>query len=74
MVAIGNRAKWYVEGANEDPDSRTVAKLFASTQEAKPYIKTLVQKGDVLLFKGSRMIKMDVLVQELLSEELNKYA
>jgi len=74
MVAIGNLAKWYVEGANEDPDSRTVAKLFASTQEAKPYIKTLVQKGDVLLFKGSRMIKMDVLVQELLSEELNKYA
>ncbi len=74
MVAIGSLAKWYVEGANENPGSITVTKLFASPQEAKPYIKTLVQKGDVLLFKGSRMIKMDILVQELLSEELNKYA
>ena len=74
MVAIGSLAKWYVEGANENPGSITVTKLFASPQEAKPYIKTLVQKGDVLLFKGSRMLKLDLLVQELLSEELNKYA
>lgn len=74
MVAIGELAKWYVEGANENPDTKTVAKLFASPQEAKPYIKTLVQKGDVLLFKGSRMIKLDILLQELLSEELNQYA
>lgn len=74
MVAIGSLAKWYVEGANEDPATKTITKLFANASEAKPYIKTLVQKGDVLLFKGSRIIKMDVLVQELLSEELNQYA
>ena len=60
-------------GANENPDTKTVAKLFASPQEAKPYIKTLVQKGDVLLL-GLRMIKLDILLQELLSEELNQYA
>lgn len=74
MVAVGSLAKWYVEGANEDPDSKTITKLFDTASEAKAYIKTLAQKGDVLLFKGSRMIKMDILVQELLSEELNKYA
>ena len=74
MVAIGSLAKWYVEGANENPDTRTITKLFASASEAKPYIKTLVQKGDVLLFKGSRLIKLDGLLQELLSEELNQNA
>ncbi len=74
MVAIGSLAKWYIEGANEDPNSKTITKLFDTASEAKSYIKTLVQKGDVLLFKGSRMIKMDILVQELLSEELNKHA
>ncbi len=74
MVAIGSLAKWYVEGANEDPATKTITKLFATALEAKSYIKTLVQKGDVLLFKGSRMIKMDVMLQELLSEELNQYA
>ena len=74
MVAIGSLAKWYVEGANEEPTTKTITKLFATALEAKPYIKTLAQKGDVLLFKGSRIIKMDVLVQELLSEELNQHA
>ncbi|NLL66195.1 MAG: UDP-N-acetylmuramoyl-tripeptide--D-alanyl-D-alanine ligase [Clostridiaceae bacterium] len=73
MVAIGSLAKWYVEGAEEDSSSKTITRLFNTASEAKPYIEALVQKGDVLLFKGSRMIKLDILVQELLSEELNKY-
>ncbi|MGI6085984.1 MAG: UDP-N-acetylmuramoyl-tripeptide--D-alanyl-D-alanine ligase [Acetivibrionales bacterium] len=73
MVAIGSLAKWYVHGANEDPSSKTITRLFQTAKEARPYIQTLVQKGDVLLFKGSRMIKLDILVEELLSEELNKY-
>lgn len=71
MVGIGSLAKWYVEGANEDPASRTVTKLFSTGNEAKPYIKALVQKGDVLLIKGSRMMKLDVLAKELLSEGMN---
>jgi UDP-N-acetylmuramoyl-tripeptide--D-alanyl-D-alanine ligase len=71
MVGIGSLAKWYVEGANEDPSGRTVTKLFTDAAEAKPYIKALVQKGDVLLIKGSRMMKLDVLAKELLSEGLN---
>jgi UDP-N-acetylmuramoyl-tripeptide--D-alanyl-D-alanine ligase len=71
MVGIGSLAKWYIEGANEDPASRTITQLFSSAAEAKPYIKALIQKGDVLLIKGSRMMKLDVLAKELLSEGLN---
>lgn len=71
MVGIGSLAKWYIEGANEDPASRTVTKLFSNGDEAKPYIKALAQKGDVLLIKGSRMMKLDVLAKELLSEGMN---
>lgn len=71
MVGIGSLAKWYIEGADENPSNRTITRLFSTAEEAKPYIKALTQKGDVLLIKGSRMIKLDVLVKELLSEGLN---
>jgi UDP-N-acetylmuramyl pentapeptide synthase len=68
MVGIGSLAKWYIEGIQEDCHSQTVAKLFDTISDAKPYIQALMQKGDVLLFKGSRVMKLDVLVDELLNE------
>lgn len=68
MVAIGSLAKWYTEGIKEDPNSNTIVKLFPSAADAKPYIQALMQKGDVLLFKGSRIMQVDVLVNELLKE------
>ena len=68
MVGIGSLAKWYIEGIQEDPHSQTVAKLFDKMSNAKPYIQALMQKGDVILFKGSRIMKLDVLVDELLNE------
>lgn len=66
LVGIGSFARWYIEGAEENKDNKTIPILFASISDAKPYIKTLMQKGDVLLFKGSRRMNLDVLVQELL--------
>ena len=66
LVGIGSFARWYIKGAEENEDNTTCTALFGSISEAKPYIKTLMQKGDVLLFKGSRSMKLDVLVQELL--------
>lgn len=68
MVGIGSLAKWYIEGIQEDCHSQTVAKLFDTISDAKPYIQALMQKGDVLLFKGSRVMKLDVLVDELLNK------
>lgn len=65
LVGIGSFAKWYVKGANEDTETKTNSILFETITEAKPYIQTLMQKGDVLLFKGSRRVKLDVLVEEL---------
>ena len=52
--------------AEENKGNKTTPILFASISDAKPYIKTLMQEGDVLLFKGSRRMNLDILVQELL--------
>lgn len=70
LVGIGSFAEYYIEGVKDDPYSQTVAKLFNTVSEAKPYIQALMQEGDVLLFKGSRLMKLDALVEELLNEEL----
>ncbi len=66
LVGIGSYAKWYIQGAEEGHPMRTITKLFETTEQAKPYIETLMQKGDALLFKGSRKMKLDLLIQELI--------
>jgi UDP-N-acetylmuramoyl-tripeptide--D-alanyl-D-alanine ligase len=70
LIGIGEFAKWYKSGAEEVSNSKTVAALFGNIDEAKPYIQALMQKGDILLFKGSRRMNLDVLVKELLKEGL----
>jgi len=72
LIGIGDLARWYIKGAEEDGGSRTVSILFENSSDAKSYIQALMQKGDILLFKGSRRMKLDVLVQELLEEGLKK--
>lgn len=69
LVAVGKDARWYIKGIEENQDNKTTAILFDSIDDAKQYIQTLMQKDDVLLFKGSRMMKLDVLVQKLMGKE-----
>lgn len=69
LVAVGKDARWYIKGIEENQDNKTTAILFDSIDEAKQYIQTLMQKDDVILFKGSRMMKLDVLVQKLMGKE-----
>lgn len=71
LVGVGNFAKWYIKGAAEDIGSHTITMLCESIETAKTYIRTLAQKGDVILFKGSRLMKLDALVQELHKEGMN---
>lgn len=69
LVAVGKDARWYIKGIEENQDNKTTAILFDSIDDAKQYIQTLMQKDDVILFKGSRMMKLDVLVQKLMGKE-----
>jgi UDP-N-acetylmuramoyl-tripeptide--D-alanyl-D-alanine ligase len=70
LVGIGSSAKWYIEGAKEIKTGNTITMPFTTIKGAKPYIQALMQKGDVILFKGSRLMKLDELVLELLREDL----
>ena len=63
LVAVGKEARHYVEGAKQ----RGMANVehFDSVQEAIEFLSDVVSKGDVLLVKGSRGMKMEQVVDAL---------
>jgi UDP-N-acetylmuramoyl-tripeptide--D-alanyl-D-alanine ligase len=64
LVAVGKDARRYVEGAK----AKGMANVehFSSVQEAIEFLAAVVSKGDVLLVKGSRGMKMETVVDALL--------
>ena len=63
LVAVGKEARYYVEGAKQ----RGMANVehFDSVQEAIEFLSDVVSKGDVLLVKGSRGMKMEQVVDAM---------
>jgi len=63
LVAVGKEARHYVEGAKQ----RGMANVehFDTVQEAIEFLSDVVGRGDVLLVKGSRGMKMETVVDAL---------
>lgn len=65
LVAIGPRAKFYIEGAHSLKPSLPVHH-FDSNQEAITFLRSFLTAGDILLVKGSRSMKTDEIVKAFL--------
>ncbi|PIV39006.1 MAG: UDP-N-acetylmuramoyl-tripeptide--D-alanyl-D-alanine ligase [Candidatus Omnitrophica bacterium CG02_land_8_20_14_3_00__42_8] len=65
IVAVGKLAEHIAKGAQEAGMSQRKIKLCAVTKEACEKIAGLIKKGDTILVKGSRAMKMEVIVNEL---------
>ncbi len=67
MVTIGDRAKYYKEGAAEQ--GMPVERIFHFTDqtEALKWIKENISPADVILFKASRGMQLDKLVQDFIT-------
>jgi UDP-N-acetylmuramoyl-tripeptide--D-alanyl-D-alanine ligase len=64
LVAVGDRAAWYAEGAgNGTPSVR-----FASVDEAVEGLGAHLRPGDAVLLKGSRSMALERLVPALVGE------
>lgn len=70
LVAIGDAARWYIEGAIAAglpaeqmyyfrADVENAAELNAAKEEAAELVKRALQSGDLLLVKGSRGMRME---------------
>lgn len=65
IVAVGKLAEHIGRGAQEAGMSEKKIKLCAVTKEAREKVATLIKKGDTILVKGSRAMRMEEIVGDL---------
>jgi UDP-N-acetylmuramoyl-tripeptide--D-alanyl-D-alanine ligase len=66
VIGVQGDATQIVEGAVATGLPREKAKFFQTPAEAASFLIEFVQPGDLLLVKGSRSVKMERIVEELL--------
>lgn len=69
LIAIGENAKWYLSGAAELGMTDAHMKHFLTVADASDFLEALIEPNDVVLFKGSRGMKLDALVEKLFPAE-----
>jgi UDP-N-acetylmuramoyl-tripeptide--D-alanyl-D-alanine ligase len=67
IIGVAGRAAQIVEGAVAAGLPRERTKFFASSEEAARFVEGFIAPGDLLLVKGSRGVKMERIVEELLA-------
>jgi len=65
IIGVQGDAENFVRGAVEDGHPAARAKFCASSAEAGAFLENLMERGDVLLVKGSRGVKMERIVEAL---------
>jgi UDP-N-acetylmuramoyl-tripeptide--D-alanyl-D-alanine ligase len=67
VIGVEGDANEIVEGAVSAGFPRAQTRFFASSQDAAAFLEQFLTAGDVLLVKGSRGVKMECIVEALLS-------
>jgi UDP-N-acetylmuramoyl-tripeptide--D-alanyl-D-alanine ligase len=65
IIGVQGQAENFVRGAIDVGHPAAQAKFFASSAEAGVFFADLIDRGDVLLVKGSRGVKMERIVEAL---------
>jgi UDP-N-acetylmuramoyl-tripeptide--D-alanyl-D-alanine ligase len=68
IIGVEGDAAQLVEGASAAGIPRDRLKFFSSSGDAANFLQTLLQPGDLLLVKGSRGVKMERIVETLLTQ------
>lgn len=72
LLVVGPRAKSIKQGASEAGMSEKNIFEFLDSIEAGNFIKTFIQKGDIVLVKGSQGMRMERVVDAILLDQANK--
>jgi len=65
IIGVQGDAENFVRGAVEAGHPAGQSKFFASSAEAGAFVGNLIERGDILLVKGSRGVKMERIVEAL---------
>jgi len=63
LVAVGNLARDFVQGALEAGMDEKNTRYFIEPKQAISYLKDFLEPQDVVLFKGSRGMKLDSVIE-----------
>ena len=72
LIVVGQRAKKIKEGAVEVGMNDMNIYEFLNSSEAGEFLKTFVQKNDLVLIKGSQGMRMEKAVEAILLDKQNK--
>lgn len=71
LVTIGLRGKFIAEAAVKAGMSRRMVLPFMNVVEAGIFLQNKIQRGDVILVKGSQGVRMEKVVKEIMKEPLD---
>ncbi len=72
LVTVGVRARFIAEGAVESKMTENKIHQLDNSKEAGEYLKTIIEKGDVVLVKGSQGMRMERVVDQIMSHPEDK--
>jgi len=67
VIGVAGDAAQIVEGAIAGGLQRSQTRFFSTSEEAAKFLEDFVESGDVLLVKGSRGVKMERIVDALMT-------
>jgi UDP-N-acetylmuramoyl-tripeptide--D-alanyl-D-alanine ligase len=71
LVLVGERMGDAKKGAKEAGMDENAIFHFASPEEAGRFVQERMKQGDIVLVKGSRGMKMEIVVKELMADPLS---
>lgn len=66
LIVVGVRAKDIMQGAIESGMSKENIFEFENSTEAGKFVKTIIKKNDVILVKGSQLMRMERVVENIM--------
>jgi len=68
LFTVGERAKFIAEGAKAKGMKKDRIFEFCTSDEAGKPLQERIEEGDIILIKGSRAMKMEKIVKEIMAE------
>jgi len=68
LFTVGERAKFIAKGAEDKGMEKDRIFEFCTSDEAGKPLQEKIQEGDIILIKGSRAMKMEKIVKEIMAE------
>lgn len=68
LFTVGERSKFIAQGAREKGMQKNKISEFYTSEEAGKPLQKIIKEGDIILVKGSRSMKMEEIVKEVMAE------